>query len=166
MKKYLSRAILAVVILAIICGCSKNNHPKVKREEVKETMNPSVYVDPAVDLSSDQIISVIVEFKPKPAKVAVIEAEAKGIPFTLAEAEKQVEESHLMFQKELHEIFDKNQIPYTVRNKYTTALNGVSMELPANEIKRLAESSSVISKVSVNRKVKLNPPPILPFEQL
>ena len=166
MMKYYSRAIFAVVILAIICGCSKNNHPKVMREEVKETMIPSVYIDPAVDLSSDQTISVIIEFKTKPAKVAVIEAEAKGIPFTLEEAQKQVEESHLMFQKEMHEILDKNQIPYTVRHKYTTALNGVSMELPAKEIKRLAESSSVISKISLNRKIKLDPPPILPFEQL
>ena len=166
MKKYYSKAILAVVILAIMCGCSKNNHPEVKREEVKETMNPTVYIDPAIDLSREQTISVIIEFKTKPAKVAVIEAEAKGIPFTLEKAKKQVEESHLMFQKELHEILDNNQIPYTVRHKYTTALNGVSMELPANEIKRLAESSSVISKISLNQKIKLNPPPILPFEQL
>jgi len=127
-------------------------------------MNPSVYIDPDIDLSSEKNISVIIEFKTKPAKVAVIEAEAKGIPLTLEEAQGQVEESHLIFQKELHELLDKNHIPYTLRHKYTTALNGVSMELPANEIRSLAEASSVISKISLNRKVKLEPP-IFPIEQ-
>lgn len=168
MRKYFSGAILAAFILSNMTGCQESNYknPNDIGKEIKETMNPSVYVDPAIDLLSQQTISVIIEFKTKPAKVAVIESEAKGIPLTLEEAKKQVEESHLNFQNELHELLEKNQIPYTVRHKYTTALNGVSMELPANAIKKLAESSSVISKISLNRKIKLDPPPILPFEQL
>lgn len=163
MKKCYRGVVLATAMLSIMSGCSyENNYPNDQEKEVKETMNRSFYIDPAIDLSSEQTISVIIEFKTKPAKVAIIEAEAKGIPLTLEEAEKHVEESHLMFQKELYELLDKNQIPYTVRHKYTTALNGVSVELPANEINRLAESSSVISRIYLNRKIKLDPP-ILPF---
>ncbi|MEH7484225.1 protease inhibitor I9 family protein [Neobacillus drentensis] len=169
MKKCYSGAILAVAVLTIMSGCQEssfeNNHTIDKGKVVEETMTPSVHVDPAIDLSSKQTTSIIIEFKTKPAKVAVIEAEAKGIPLTIEEAKEQVEESHQTFQKELHELLDKNQVPYTVRHKYTTALNGVSMELPANEIKRLAEFSSVISKISLNRKIKLDPP-ILPSEHL
>lgn len=169
MKKYYSGAILAAAILSILSGCQEssfeNNHPNENGKEVKETMISSVYVDPAIDLSSEQTTSIIIEFKTKPAKIAVLEAEAKGIPLTIEEAKKHVEESHLAFQKELHELLDKNQIPYAVRHKYTTALNGVSMELPANEIQRLADSSAVISRISLNRKIKLDPP-ILPFGQL
>ncbi len=169
MTKCYSGAILAAAILSILSGCQEssfeNNHIIDKGKVVEETMTPSVHVDPAIDLSSDQTTSIIIEFKTKPAKVAVIEAEAKGIPLTIEEAKQNVEESHLTFQKELHELLDKNQIPYAVRHKYTTALNGVSMELPANEIQRLADSSAVISRISLNRKIKLDPP-ILPFGQL
>ncbi|MEH7304455.1 protease inhibitor I9 family protein [Neobacillus drentensis] len=169
MKKFYSGAILAAAILSILSGCQEssfeNNHTLEKGKVVEETMTPSVHVDPAIDLSSEQTTSIIIEFKTKPAKIAVLEAEAKGIPLTMEEAKKHVEESHLTFQKELHELLDKNQIPYTVRHKFTTALNGVSMELPANEIQRLAESSAVISRISLNRKIKLDPP-ILPFGQL
>lgn len=168
MKKYYSEAILAAAILSILSGCQKssfeNNHTIDKGKVVEETMTTSVHVDPAIDLSSKQTTSIIIEFKTKPAKVAVIEAEAKGIPLTLEEAKEQVEESHQTFQKELHELLDNHQVPYTVRHKYTTALNGVSMELPANEIYRLAESSTVISRISLNRKIKLDPP-ISPFDQ-
>ncbi|MEH7072914.1 protease inhibitor I9 family protein [Neobacillus drentensis] len=165
MKNCYSGALLATAIFISMSGCVLKNTPPANNEiEVKETMNPSVHIDPAIDLSSKQTISIIIEFKTKPAKVAVIEAEAKGIPLTLEEAQEQVEESHRMFQKELLELLDKNQTPYKIRHKYTTALNGVSMEIPANEIKRLAESSSVISRISLNRKIKLDPP-IYPFKQ-
>ncbi|MDR7240198.1 protease inhibitor I9 family protein [Neobacillus drentensis] len=169
MKKCSGAILTAAIILTNMSGCQESifekNHTIGKGKVVEETMTPSVHVDPAIDLSSKQTTSIIIEFKTKPAKVAVIEAEAKGIPLTIEEAKEQVEESHKMFQKELHELLDKNQVPYTVRHKYKNAFNGVSMELPSNEIKRLAEFSSVISNISLNRKIKLDPP-ILPSEQL
>ena len=77
-------------ILTIMSGCQEssfeNNHTIDKGKVVEETMTPSVHVDPAIDLSSKQTTSIIIEFKTKPAKVAVIEAEAKGIPLTIEEA--------------------------------------------------------------------------------
>lgn len=161
MKLCFRLSILAVAIPFTMSGCQEyrlgNNH-KVDEEKVVETMNPSAHLDPAIDLTSDQIISIIIVFKTKPAKIAVIEAEAKGIPLTIEEAREKVEESHRVFQEELRTIFDQNQVIYKVQNTYKTALNGVSMELPANEIKRLAESSSVISKIHLNKKIQLDPP--------
>ncbi|WP_045517264.1 protease inhibitor I9 family protein [Neobacillus niacini] len=164
MKKYYIGVILASAFLSILSGCQESNHNVNEEKVVKETMNPSVHIDPAIDLSSDQIISIIIEFKTKPAKIAVLEAEAKGIPLTIEEAKEKVEESHVTFQKELQTLLDKNQVPYTVRNTYKTAFNGVSMELPANEIIRLAESSSIISKIYPNKKIQLDPP-ISPSDQ-
>ncbi|MFP7298778.1 protease inhibitor I9 family protein [Neobacillus niacini] len=158
MKKYKKAVIFAAVFLFILNGCQDSNHNLNEEQVVKEAMNPSVYIDPSIDLSSEQMTSIIIEFKTKPAKIAVLEAEAKGIPLSLEEAEKEVEESHEAFQKELQLLLADNQIPYKVRNTYKTALNGVSMELPANEIKRLAESSSVIAKINPNRKIHLDPP--------
>lgn len=164
MKKYYRVAILAIAFLFILSGCQERNQNVDEEKEVKETMNPSVQIDPAIDLSSEQMTSIIIEFKTKPAKIAMLEAEAKGIPLTIEEAKKKVEESHATFQKELESLLDKNQVPYKVRNTYKTALNGVSMEIPANEIIRLAEASSVISKIHPNKKIQLDPP-ISPSDQ-
>ncbi|WHZ03822.1 protease inhibitor I9 family protein [Neobacillus sp. YX16] len=164
MRKYYRVAILAIAFLFILSGCQERNQNVDEEKEVKETMNPSVQIDPEIDLSSEQMTSIIIEFKTKPAKIAVLEAEAKGIPLTIEEAKEKVEESHATFQKELESLLDKNQVPYKVRNTYKTALNGVSMEIPANEIIRLAEASSVISKIHPNKKIQLNPP-ISPSDQ-
>jgi Peptidase inhibitor I9 len=164
MKKCYRGAIRAAAILFMISGCQEKSHEN-EEKVVKETINPSVNVDPAIDLSSQQTISIIIEFKTKPAKVAVLEAEAKGIPLTLEEAMEDVEESHRTFQEELQTLLDKNQVTYTVRHTYKTALNGVSMELPAKEIKRLVEFSTVISKISPNKQIKLDPP-IAPSDQI
>jgi intein-encoded DNA endonuclease-like protein len=144
-------------------SCQEINHKYKHIEEkvVKETMNPSVYVDPALDLQSNKTISIIIEFKTKPAKIAVLEAEAKGIPLTIEEAQQNVEESHAKFHNELHTLLDNKQGPYIIKHTYKTVFNGVSMELPANEIKRIAESSSVISRIYLNKKIHLDPP-ILP----
>jgi hypothetical protein len=168
MKNCFRGTILLVTILSIMSGCHDNtneNDYHVDGEKVvKETMNPSVYLDPAVDLISDKTISVIIEFKTKPAVVAVLEAKEKGIPLTLEEAKQKVEESHETFQKELQTLLDENQVTYKVMHNYKTAFNGVSMELPANEIKRLLDSS-VISKIYPNREIQLDPP-ITPYNQM
>jgi hypothetical protein len=158
MKKYYRVAIFATAFLSILNGCQESNHNLAEEKVAKEAMNPSVHVDPSIDLSSNQTISIIIEFKTKPAKIAVLEAEAKGIPLTIEKAKEKVEESHATFQKELESLLDKNQVPYKVRNTYKTALNGVSMEIPANEIIRLAEASSVISKIHPDKKIQLDPP--------
>jgi len=168
MKKYYRECILFVTILSSFCNWNEHaffKYDLINEEKVvKDTMSSSFYVDPSIDLSSDQVVSIIIEFKTKPAKIAVLEAEATGKQLTLEEATKQVEESHKMFQKELKTLLADHQIPYSIRHTYTAALNGVSMDLPAIEIKRLLQST-VIEKIYPNRKIQLMPP-IAPFNQL
>jgi len=168
MKKYYRRCILFVTILSSFCNWNERTISKYdlinEEKVVKDTMSTSFYVDPSIDLSSNQFTSIIIEFKTKPAKIAVLEAEAAGKQLSLEEATKQVEESHELFQKELKTLLDDHQIPYSIRHTYTTALNGVSMDLPSNEIKRLLQST-VIEKIYPNRKVHLMPP-ITPFNQM
>ena len=141
-------------------------HPTNLNEEkvVDGTMNSVINVDPAIDLLTNRTISIIIEFKTKPAIVAILEAEAKGITMTLEEAGKNVEKSHETFQQELHIFLDKNQVTYSVKHTYKTAFNGVSMELPSNEIKRLL-GSSVISKIYPDKQIQLDPP-ITPFDEM
>lgn len=168
MKKYYRRCILFTTILSSFCNW--NDGPIFKYDlinevkVVKNTMSTSFYVDPSIDLSSNQLLSIIIEFKTKPAKIAVLEAEAEGKQLSLEEATKQVEESHELFQKELKNLLDDQQIPYSIRHTYKTVLNGVSMDISAKDIKRLLQST-VIEKIYPNRKVHLMPP-IAPFNQL
>ncbi len=168
LKKYYRRCILFITIFSSLCNRNANTlfkYDLINEEKVvKDTMSTSFYVDPSIDLSSNQFISIIIEFKTKPAKIAVLEAEAEGKQLTLEEATKQVEESHELFQKELKILLDDHQIPYSIRHTYKTVLNGVSMDLPSMEIKRLLQST-VIEKIHLNRKVHLMPP-IAPFNQL
>ncbi|BAC12194.1 protease inhibitor I9 family protein [Oceanobacillus iheyensis] len=166
MKKCFYRTFI-FVFLIIISGCqiNKEGYNEQKEEQVvEETMKSYSKIDPSIDLSSNETISVIVQFTTKPAKVAVLEAEAKGIDLTLEEAKQQVEESYQTFQKEIHTFLDENQVSYRIKHRYKHALNGVSMELPANEIKRLIESS-VIQKVFPNEEIQLDPP-IQPSDQM
>ncbi|NQD66611.1 hypothetical protein HP456_11840 [Bacillus haikouensis] len=64
---------------------------------------------------------------------------------------------HLQFQEEIRQALDYNQIPYRINHRYKTAFNGVSMEMPANEILRLA-NSSVIQKIYPNEEIQIDPP--------
>jgi uncharacterized protein YcfL len=166
MKKCYWR-VLMLVFMMCVGGCQANIEENIyqkKEEVVKETMNSSVKVDPSINLSSKKTVSIIIEFKTKPAKITVLEAEAQGVKITLDAAKEHVEQSHQAFQKELHAFLEGNQVEYRIIHRYKTAFNGVSMELPANEIKRLM-GSSVISKIYPNEEIQLDPP-IQPSEEM
>lgn len=158
MKKWYCKALLALSLMAL-GGCLNNgdNGKQGDEEAVKETMNSSIKVDPELDLSSGEDVSIIIEFKTKPAKIAVLEAEAQGVELTLESAKEKVEHSHREFEKELHAFLEENEVDYRITHRYKTAFNGVSMELPAKEIKRLM-GSSIISRIYRNKEIQLDPP--------
>ncbi|WP_044338246.1 protease inhibitor I9 family protein [Rossellomorea aquimaris] len=166
MKKCYCRLIF-VFSLLYLGGCQADNGEnayQIDLNGVEETMNSSIKVDPAIDLSSGETISVIIEFKTKPAKIAVLEAEAQGVDMTLDKAKEHVEQSHQAFEQELHAFLDDNEVEYRINHRYKTAFNGVSIELPANEIKKLM-GSSVISRIYPNQEIQLDPP-IQPSDQM
>lgn len=157
--------IIVLLVIIFIGGCQTNkgeNDTQKNDKVVEKKMNSSVKVDSSIDLSSNQFVSIIIEFKMKPAKIAVLEAKAKGITLTLEEAERQVELSHQSFRK-LLSLLDENNVPYRIKHTYKAALNGISMEMPANEINRLL-GSSVISKFYPDKQIQLDPP-INPSDQ-
>ncbi|MGM0829803.1 MAG: protease inhibitor I9 family protein [Bacillota bacterium] len=160
-------SVLFLLFMVYMGGCQENvgeNAYQNEEEAVKETMNSSVKVDPSINLSSKKVVSVIIEFKTKPAQIAVLEAEAQGVDMTLDKAKEHVEQSHQAFEQELHAFLDDNEVEYRIKHRYKTAFNGVSMELPANDIKRLM-GSSVISKIYPNQEIQLDPP-IQPSDQM
>ncbi len=113
-----------------------------------QTLDKSgIQLSPDVDLDSTDEISVIVEFKQKPSKVAVLEATLNGEVLTEAEGKVKVKASHDNFKKDLATVFSskgtKKGPSYQVNRSYTNAFNGVAMKLPANEVKNLLQSNTV-----------------------
>lgn len=71
-----------------------------------QTLDKSgIQLSPDVDLDSTDEISVIVEFKQKPSKVAVLEATLNGEVLTEAEGKVKVKVSHDNFKKDLATVF-------------------------------------------------------------
>jgi subtilisin family serine protease len=99
------------------------------------------------DLESDKELSVIVEFKSKPAKVAVLEAAVKGKSLTTGKAKSKVEQEHSLFAEDLKRILPsakgKSGNAYQVTRHFKTVYNGVSMKLAANEVESLLQSDAV-----------------------
>ncbi|UAL46432.1 S8 family serine peptidase [Sutcliffiella horikoshii] len=116
---------------------------------------------PEVNLESDDKVSVIVEFKDKPAKTAVVEEAAKGKKVSLADAEQKADAAHETFKKDLQSIYQedvkKKKDFYKIKRSYKHSLNGVSMELPSNKVEALLQSK-VVKAVWSNETVQVEPP--------
>ncbi|MFB7138711.1 S8 family serine peptidase [Gottfriedia sp. NPDC056225] len=108
-----------------------------------------IKLDPSVDLNSEKEISVIVEFKQKPEKVAQLEAEVNGNSLTASKARSLRDKDQATFQQDLKSIFkediQKKKSSFKVKRVYKNAFNGVAMTLPANKVKSLLASDAVKS---------------------
>ncbi|XZF74116.1 S8 family serine peptidase [Bacillus sp. AL-1R] len=103
-------------------------------------------VNPDINLDATTQTSVIVEFNNKPAKVAQLESSLKGKQLTKTVATSLVDQDHATFSRDLGQVLteDNNKkVKYKVNQSYRHAFNGVSMNLPANQIKNLLKSKAV-----------------------
>ncbi|KQL38117.1 hypothetical protein AN960_14255 [Bacillus sp. FJAT-25509] len=114
-----------------------------------------------VNLNSSKEVSVIVEFKVLPAKTEQLTAAAEGKNISLETAMAKVEKSHIQFKKDLQEKVGKetksNRTLYQIKHTYKHSLNGVSLTIPANQIKKLLQFSDVKAIYS-DSQVRVNPP--------
>lgn len=155
-----TRILLFSCLLCLIVGAViyKQVHKDVKEEKGKEVMINEIYIDPAIDMKSEKDVIIIIHFKTKPAKAALALAKMTGVPLTLEQAEKDVEDSHARFQKDVERYLGQAQIPYRIVHTYKSALNGAALKLPANKIHRLLQSDE-IEAIFANKEYQLNPPP-------
>lgn len=116
----------------------------------EQRMQSNIYVDPAIDLYGDEDVEILIEFKIRPAKVALAIEEPD---LTIEQAVAQVEASHQTFQQELKSLDDK-QIEYFIIHIYKDAFNGISMKIQGISVKHLLEST-VIKAIYKNKKVGL-----------
>jgi hypothetical protein len=120
-------------------------------------MTNKINVDPTIDVNSDEMVTVIIQFRTKPAQEAVAIAKKAGVPLTLENANWAVKHSHERFQEEVKRYLDSKRIPYTINYVYQSALNGVSMTLPAKDIKSLLLFKEIES-IHANKQYHIDPP--------
>ncbi|WHY79980.1 S8 family serine peptidase [Neobacillus sp. WH10] len=115
-----------------------------------------------IDLTSSNETTVIVEFKNRPAKVAQLEANAEGKELSDTDASNLVNRDHETFIQDVGQVLtDENnkKVDYKINRSYKHAFNGISMSLPANQIKNLLKSKAVKSVWS-NETISIDPPTV------
>ncbi|MHC0036887.1 protease inhibitor I9 family protein [Pseudoneobacillus sp. C159] len=127
-------------------------------------MKKDIFVDPLINMSSSDMITVIIQFKTKPAQEAMAISQKSGQPITLEKAKWAVEQSHLRFQEDVKKHLVSKKIPFTINHVYKSALNGVSMSLPANNINTLLLFNEIES-IHANQEYHIDPPNMKKFYQ-
>ncbi|PGZ88592.1 S8 family serine peptidase [Bacillus sp. AFS029533] len=113
-----------------------------------------------INLASSNLTSVIVEFNNKPAKIAQIEASVEGQSLSETEASKLVDQDHKTFSNDVEKVLtneNNKKVSYKINHSYKHAFNGVSLSLPANQIKNLLKSKAV-KTVWSNETFSIDPP--------
>jgi hypothetical protein len=127
-------------------------------------MTNKIYIDPTIDMNSDEMITVIIQFNTKPSVEAMAIAKKAGIPLSLENANWAVKHSHERFQEEVKRYLVSKQIPYSINHVYQSVLNGVSMTLRGKDIKALLQFKE-IGSIHANKQYHIDPPnPITYYE--
>ncbi|WP_282439843.1 S8 family serine peptidase [Gottfriedia acidiceleris] len=174
MKKQVTTAVLATALVAELIAPTAKNTPVVHAssqskidqvlqslteeqrkaiQDLSQTSTEGLQLSPETDLTSEKEISVIVEFKNKPAKTASLIEKSNGRELALEDAEKLVEDDHAVFKQDVDRLGIKGKISRSYKQVY----NGVAMTLPANEVKSLLKSKAV-KNVWENQVVQLDDP--------
>jgi hypothetical protein len=122
-----------------------------------EVLVNKIFVDPTIDMITDEMVTVIIQFSTKPAVEAMAIAKKSGIPLSLENANWAVKHSHERFQEEVKRYLVSKQIPYTINHVYQSVLNGVSMTLPGKDIKSLLQFKEIES-IHANKQYQIDPP--------
>ncbi|WP_045522528.1 S8 family serine peptidase [Neobacillus niacini] len=105
-----------------------------------------LFLDSNVNVDSDNQVSVIVSFKNKPQKIAILESAVNGKSLSNDQAKNNAEADHVTFKKDLDSLFkDKSDGLYKVKREYKHAFNGVALEVPANKLNELMKSDAVLA---------------------
>jgi subtilisin family serine protease len=113
------------------------------------------------ELNSKENISVIVEFKSNPSKVAVLEEALKGKTLKHEDAAAKVEKEHKTFKEDIKKYLPQENSKTkssssSITQTFKKAYNGVSMTLPADQVELLLKSD-VVQAVHKNQTFTIDP---------
>ncbi|WP_417900937.1 S8 family serine peptidase [Bacillus haimaensis] len=139
------------------------NLSEEQRKAIKEIQaTPQFDIAPNINTQSEGLVDVIVEFHQAPAKVEVMKQAAKGIRTTANEAAVKVEKAHNKFKESFNSMKNKRDASPQLKEakitkEYRSAINGVAMSIPGNEIESLLDSG-VVKRVWKDETVQLELP--------
>ncbi|QKE73438.1 S8 family serine peptidase [Arthrobacter citreus] len=114
--------------------------------QISKNDQSGLFLNQDINLDSPQAISVIVQFNQKPQKIAVLEAALQGENLSNDEAKSLAEADHKVFKEDVNQILNTNSkaaSTYKIKREYKNTFNGVSMDLPANQVESLLKSKAV-----------------------
>ncbi|MEH7503437.1 S8 family serine peptidase [Neobacillus drentensis] len=147
--------------------------PQLTKEQIAALNQISIggpKISSKINTSSAEPVSVIVEFKQAPAKVAVMQALVAGDETTLKEEKQAVTDTHKQFRSFI-EGLSSHQVGVNavtaenaagtssdieITHEYQNALNGVAMTLPGTMVEKLFESG-LVKHVLEDKKVTVDP---------
>lgn len=124
-------------------------------------MNSSLYIDPKIDLDSEGVVEIIIQFKTQPAKIQVEISPDQ----TIEKATQLVEESHINFLQDVLNYMDNSNVEYVILYRYKEGFNGVAMKILGKNIKYLLQSNE-IGAIYINETISLPPKPNNPGYQI
>ncbi|MEH6936750.1 S8 family serine peptidase, partial [Bacillus sp. JJ664] len=153
-----SKAVSVSTVDKMLANLTEEQRSALHQLTTNEASGLQVSAD--TDLNSTKQTHVIIEFVNKPAKVAKMVASMNGQQLSNADASNLIDQDHEVFKSDIQQILagdQQNKIDYKITKSYKHAINGVSMTLPANQIKNLLKSKAVKSVWS-NETFSIEPP--------
>ncbi|UPM52795.1 S8 family serine peptidase [Gottfriedia acidiceleris] len=132
-----------------------SNADRERIHSMQETDYTGLMISPDVNLNEDTPLNVIVQFKQAPSEIDYKEKQSNGITATLDDSLKLVDESHKKFKDQLNGNSKLNNSA-DIKREYKYVFNGVSMTLPANQVKELLNLDSV-KAVYEDKEVSVEP---------
>jgi subtilisin family serine protease len=126
-------------------------------QQLSSSQQTGLFLNESVNLDSENPVSVIVSFKNKPQKVAVLEAAVQGKNLSAEKAKNNAEADHAKFKKDLDALVNGS---YKIKREYKHAFNGVALEVPANKLHDVMKSDAVLaiySDVTVQTEPSIEP---------
>jgi|SRR5699024_2743397 len=105
-------------------------------------MKPFIYIDPNINMESEEMLEIIIQFKTKPINRQMADVKSNQ---TLDMAKKSVEASHHRFRNELADHLGENHISYEIVTVYKNVYNGVMIRLRGQHINYLLQSDEIES---------------------
>ncbi|MFI8685772.1 S8 family serine peptidase [Rossellomorea sp. NPDC077527] len=127
-------------------------------KQLQSVEKEGLFLSQNVNLDSNDSIKVIVQLDHHPEKVAMLKAKLEGKPLTQKEAKDNVANDQKKLKQDLDRMIkDKSQSGFKIGKTYENAMNGVSLEVPANRVQELL-SLDVVRAIWSDVEVQVEPP--------
>jgi subtilisin family serine protease len=120
-----------------------SNSDRDKIHNMQEMNFEGLKISPNVNLNDIKPLNVIVQFKQAPTEVDFKTKQSSGLKASIEESRRKVEESHKKFKEQLKGYAKLKSV--SIKRDYKHAFNGVSMTLPANQIRELLSLDTVLA---------------------